>query len=384
MTFFIRGVGALLALTFTALAVRVLGGDIAGEFFSQIAWAILISTFISMGSNGLIMRESSKLRKVSFYLVFVFILRALKNTFLLSPLFIFLYLYFDVGIYIFLSSIFYSLSQMIYFYYISIGKVNLSYVFFMWVPNIYLSVIIVFFNKSNFMFQYFFSYTLVFCFFCLGIVYFLKPSNDDEKYKFSFENSRSYFIQDIIGQVFNSIFLVIASNFLTSLELSKLALYQKLSSVLNIIISIISLSTFKQSVDSIKENKGHAIDVCNKNAKLLIIFMVLYSVFLYLFWDKLMDIFSIYNMNYYLFLVLMISYLFVGYANSSTLILNTFGKENILRDFSLINFIISIISIFIFGCYLGLEGFIFSLAMSLIIQSLIQRKLLHKFFKKGT
>lgn len=382
-TIIIRGFSSLLALAFTTVAVRYLGGTASGELFTSIAYIMLLSTFISFGSNGMIMREASKNQEVTTNFLEQFIKRQLINFVKLSIVMLSLYMTFDISIEVFFAALFYSLSQMLYFHYISIGKVNLSYVFFMWVPNAYMIFFIYYSQSGNFEFHFLVSYMLSFCSLYIGLLILSKKNggNNRAHNKINYNNSKSYFIQDIIGQLFNSIFLVIASNFLIPSDLSRLTIYQKLSSVSNIMIGIISLSTFKNATEGIKNKHTYAIYVCNNNAKLLIPFLFIYIVLLFFLWEPLIQLFNINSMDYNLILLLMIAYIFVAYSNSSTLILNTFGGENILRNLSIINFLLSISLMIVLGYYLLLPGLVIALSFSLIFQSVVQRKVLHKLFK---
>lgn len=377
----VRGGSSVIALFSTMIIVRVIGASEAGVFFKNYAYALFLSTVIGFGLNSTILKYYAEYKDNPFGILIYIILEVFKIGF---PLFLLAYIYSEwlCNIYsldiIFLVSITFTISQCCH-YFLMANKMNIkAYIFHNWIPNLMLILLISFNKNTSLLHVLFYSYVISIFLFILS--YWRLISKRFNLVNIKNWNERiNYFQQDILGQVFTSLLVIVSASIISDRDVSLLAIYQKITSVCNILISLFNHTYYPDMLTLIKEDKVSDFKrLMKKNYIRMILLIIVYSFLLFILWGKVKEYFVLDDLNYGYALLLLVAYVFVSYSNVSTLILNATGHSSVVRKCSWITVSLGLLFVYGLGTLYGLIGIISSLAIMLISQALLTRILLLK------
>ncbi len=273
----------------------------------------------------------------------------------------------------------FSLAQIWHLLLISKGRVNVSYMAMNILPNV-LIIIITLLSSEYIYIGYVFSY-----FFSLIFMVIVSPaengcSESHHTLNVKFSERLNFFQQDMLSQVFTSVSTIVVSQTLSNSSVAIFSIYQKLSSVCNIIVSVVNQSFLSQGLDFIAEKKYGSVYLLSKTAFLKSsVYIVAYFIIMACFWEYMERyIFDDIVLDIYPFSFLVICYLFCAYSNVSTYMLNSFKYAYYVKNANYFTFVIGIFSLIIFSMLFDVLGAVLATGIMLVIQSVITR---YKFLK---
>ncbi|WP_368084890.1 hypothetical protein [Vibrio splendidus] len=378
----VRAGGALASLVSTSMIISVLGLNLSGDYFTSVAYALIVATCLSFGVNGVVVKYAKVLPQCRVGII-KFIIINLGISFIPTlVLFFIIQMYVKIHTSILFMAISFSVAQAFHLLLLARNKVNISYCSFNILPH--LVVICGMLIDSNYMFNYYIvSYLLSIC---LMMVFSSSEddiSNNSYRYELAcFRERANFFQQEILGQAFTSITMVLISLNLNSSSVAIFNIYQKLSSVSNIILSVMNQSKLSKGLDMISSNKWYGLislsnDIFVKSS----IFLSIYTVAIVLMWDFiLINVFNINSISVYPFVFLSLSYYLVAKANIATYMLNACGCDEYIRNVSYVTFIVGLLLLLILPSLFGIIGGVLSVGVMLVSQSFLVRMKFVKVF----
>ncbi|WP_439829375.1 lipopolysaccharide biosynthesis protein [Aeromonas veronii] len=381
-----RGGGALFALLSSVFIVRFLGNEHSGEYFTLIAYSLFMVTIITYGGNQSMLKQS-KHNENSISVIYNHIKITVVLSIFISPAIIILtYVFFDISIFnlcmMSLCAFAYSLSQQLHHCCIAKEKQEISYLLHAWLPNFLLLTSIFFYNINVLYISYILGYLI--SFFIQGFVILAKDAafNNVTTFERDLKSRCSFFQQDFIGQIFSSLVIVISSFFIPSADISKLTIYIKVASVCNILISVLNVSVYPVLTRELRMgNKSQALKTLRAHSVLGALFVLLYSVVIIAFWNYIKNWFNVDNLPMFLILPLLLSYVFVAFSSARQMVLNSFGYEKIVKNYSWVVFIFGMFLLTIGAKFYSIEGALIALSSIVLLQALFNLNYYKKSIK---
>lgn len=371
-----RGGGAFLALLSSMAVIRFMGEEYGGEYFRLIAYSLFLVTIFTYGGNQSILKNTKQNEK-SINVIYHHVASTSKITFFTSPIVIlvaYYILFINISnlVIMCLCAFIYSISQQMHNCCIAKEKQEISYLFHTWLPNIAILASAPFKNIHLLYTSYILGYLISFA---LQALYIIRNDISLDKttpISNEYKSRHSFFQQDLIGQVFSSLVIIISSPFLSSVEISKLTIYIKIGAVCNIIISLLNVSIYPIITRELRNNNNHiAINTLRKSSWISMILVLAYSLIIIIAWDLIKYSFKINSLSFLLIIPLLSSYSLVAFSSARQMLLNTFGYENIVKNYSWLVFIFGIPTLFVGAKTFSMTGTIIALSSILSLQAIL-------------
>lgn len=377
----IRGGGAFVSFASMSLIIALLGLELSGEYFTFVAYSMILATVISFGMNGIVVKYSQD-EVFSDILKFkIFTFDFLQTALVVLFLFGLISLLFHIDFVVFLMGFCFSFAQMIHVFLIAKGHVNFSYFMFNIFPLFFITLFV--WLNHNFIYFYyslFYAAAAFIMFLYLRIKLNKTSQNSSTDKKWGISERLDFFQQEILGQSFTSISVVLVSFNLSSANVAIFNFYQKLASVCNIVLSVLNQTRLSVCLGHL--SNGMFVEIQKESKKIFInssIILSLYVVFVFIFWNIITDyIIDSRSINFSPFLILAMSYFLVGYSNISTYILNSHENAKYVRNVSYLSFFIGLLLFTLLPIFYGVLGGVIASSIILINQALLTK---FKFLK---
>ncbi|SMY35964.1 hypothetical protein PAND9192_02292 [Photobacterium andalusiense] len=371
-TFLSRGGAAFLSLISSMFIVRYLGESDAGGYFTELSFATFLSTLVSFGSNGLTLKlVSNRIGNIN-EIANQNLLFIIKNTVIILIILNVISFFYENNInmyFICVYGCFFSIAQSYQFMLIAKGNAGVSYFLNNWIPSLFVIYAAFFFPN------YIYIYT------CLGYIvstlllylclYRMKDHDRFDKEindEFKINNRWNYLQQDILGQIYSSFVIILSSNYLSKEDISKLAIYIKLTSVCNIIISIFNMTIYHRLFQKIKVKSEYmSLYILSF---LNILGVISFMLPLFYFWDYVRSYYNISIEKEYIFIVF-IAYLISGFSGCSQMLLNSMGHDRVVKNISWLTFTVGIILLNYFTYTFNVLGALIALSITISLQSIM-------------
>ncbi|HFG1937213.1 TPA: hypothetical protein ACGF3Q_003714, partial [Vibrio cholerae] len=276
----------------------------------------------------------------------------------------------------------YSISQQMHHCCIAKEKQEISYLLHAWLPNT-LILISAFLNSIDFLYI---SYILGYFVSSLMQAWVIFKHDAFLNKKTACNNelySRTYFFQqDVIGQVFSSLVIIISSLFMYSSDISQLTIYIKISSVCNIMISVVNISAYPSLRKEIINGKEL---LARKNLRIYSLLgvasVLIYSAVIVTFWSNIRNWFNVDSLPLFLIFPLLFSYTVAALSSVRQMLLNTFGYERVVKNYSWIVFFLGMIFLVIGAEFYSVKGVLIALSNTVLLQALFNIGYYKKYIK---
>ncbi|EJL7978763.1 hypothetical protein [Vibrio cholerae] len=381
-----RGGGALIALISTVFIVRNFGEGDSGQYFTLVAYSLFLVTIITFGGNQSILKQT-KYNENAIDVIYNHVrLTAIFFIFTSPPIIICGYFFLDISVLklclISFCALTYSISQQMHYCCIAKEKQEISYLLHAWLPNT-LILISAFLNSIDFLYI---SYILGYFVSSLMQAWVIFKHDAFLNKKTACNNelySRTYFFQqDVIGQVFSSLVIIISSLFMYSSDISQLTIYIKISSVCNIMISVVNISAYPSLRKEIINGKE---SLARKNLRIYSLLgvasVLIYSAVIVTFWSNIRNWFNVDSLPLFLIFPLLFSYTVAALSSVRQMLLNTFGYERVVKNYSWIVFFLGMIFLVIGAEFYSVKGVLIALSNTVLLQALFNIGYYKKYIK---
>jgi len=373
----IRGSGALISFLSMAFIISMLGLDMSGEYFKNIAYSMILATFMSFGMNGVVVKYAQVTTSDDWFKLKKFLIQFSQTVLLVSLIFFIISSFVYLDFWICLMSIVFAMAQMLHVFLIAKGHVNFSYGVFNVFPHFFITLFI--WLNPDFIYLYYF---LIYCIaFLIMILFVFIKVNKDKPFSnkvikgWNLNERFDFFQQEFLGQSFTSISLVLVSFNLSNANVATFNIYQKLASVCNIILSVLNQSRLSLCLKYLSSKNFEAIQSESKTIFMkssIILFLYVISVFI--LWDIMMGYMVGKNaVDIFPFLILCLTYSVVGYSNISTYILNSYNHAKYVRNVSYLSFFVGLLLFVVLPMYFEILGAVIASCIILINQALLTK-----------
>jgi O-antigen/teichoic acid export membrane protein len=370
-----RGGGAIFALVSSVFILKNLGAHDSGVFFTNIAYSMFFVVFITFGGNQSLLKNIKPKQELENILKHHFKVTIKLYVFFVPFAFLIINVIFKIHFYqvllITLCSLVYSISQQLHHCCIAVEKQSSSYIFHTWIPNIIIIVFSFTHNINVVLFCYIFGYVLSSILQVLVITFRINTGKKEVIIRENWSTRADFFQQDMLGQIYTSLIIVIAANYLREVDIAKLSMYIKIASVCNIFIGILNVSSFPKVISKIRE--GHiteSIKLINTMSLIGCSFILFYSIVVYFSWKEIVILLEIESISVNMVVLLIFSYLGIAYSSSRQMLLNSLGYSKWVRNYSWIVFLFGISSLLYMSKNYELKGTVVSLSLILILQAI--------------
>lgn len=377
---FLRVAGAGSSLLIVVLLNKNYGDNSSSFFFTQ-SLCVLSSFFSVFGLNGYSMQRAVKVEKnEKTYLVVASVETLARTLLFVMPILIIASIFFELDINYFLVPLIlgYSISSNVYNYLLGKHKQIFSIFWFVLFPNLLLLTLTILSFDID-LISIIYSVYYIFCFF---IMFSNVPGNISIRFLkkiklrvsfYDYKQRVDFFIQEILGQVFTSVSIVIAGIVLVSGELNNFILYNKVFSVCALIIGSINISIAPQVAKVfIERNSSKGNGLINKygsmSATLVFIALFIGGVIISN-WRELLPGLEVDS----IFMTFSIAYLIVAFCSCSHYVLNILGMQKKVRKISIVSALFGMTFMFLLGNLFGVAGVVIGLSLALVLQAMLCR-----------